>query len=105
MIEPENLTRTQFREELAERVDALRLHGVEVPLRLDQEIITLVGGRDNPFDHDLFRMAAVHLLDGLDPEMAEEDGGVEMLEERLCALPVNLGVSLRIAAERHEQPV
>ena len=105
MIEPEDLTRDSFLEALNERVDALRLANVEVPLRLDQEVQNAIGGSGKPFEHDLFRMAAVHLLDGLDPEMADEDGGVELLEERLCALPTNLSVSLRIAAERHEQHV
>jgi hypothetical protein len=105
MIEPDALTRDRFLEELRERVDALRLAGVEVPLRLDQEVMMLVGAATNPFEETLFRMAAVHLLQGIDPEMAEEDGGPELLEERLYALPANLSVSLRIAAERHEQRV
>jgi hypothetical protein len=105
MIEPEALTRDNFLEALHERIDALRLSEVEIPVRLDEKVQNAIGGSGKPFEQELFRMAAVHLLDGLDPEMASEDGGVELLEERLSALPANLGVSLRIAAERHEQHV
>lgn len=105
MIDPEGLTRNRFIEELRERVDALRLAGADVPLRFDQDVLVLVTGGENPFDQDLFRSAAAHLLVGLEPEIASEPGGVELLEERLCSLPANLGVALRVAAERHAQPV
>lgn len=105
MLAPDDLTRDRFLEELRERLDQLRSSSAGIPERLDADVIAIVGASDNPFDRDLFRVAAAHLLEGLDPEMASVDGGAEILEERLAALPANLRLSLRVAAERHEQPV
>lgn len=105
MIDPNTLTRDTFIDELLERVDALRLMQVDVPPHLDSGVQSVVSAADDPFGHDLFRIAAAHLLSGLDPELAREEGGADLLEDRLAALPVNLQLSLRVAAERHEQPV
>jgi hypothetical protein len=106
MIEPDALTRDSFFEELRERVDALRIAGVAVPMRLELDLAAVFTGcTDNPFEEPVFRMAVAHLLNGLDPEIADETGGPELLEERLHALSANLGVSLKVAAERHGQPV
>ena len=105
MIEPDALTLDRFLAELRERVDALRYSGVEVPMHVDSSVQAVLAGQPNPFELALFRQSAAHLLGGLDPEMAEHDGGPEVLTERLYALPANLRVSLRFAAERHEQHV
>lgn len=105
MIDPERLTRETFLDELRARIDALRVSRVDLPPRIDASVVSIVDGPEDPFEQDLFRAAAAHLLNGLDPEIAYEDGGVDLLEDRLAALPVNLQLSLRVAGERHEQPV
>lgn len=105
MVDPQRLTPESFLEELRERTDTLRTLGVEVPPELDSSVLDVVSSSENPFQHELFRLAAVHLLDGLDPEMADADGGADVLTERLWSLPANLNRSLRLAAERHEQHV
>jgi hypothetical protein len=105
LIDPDILTRDYFLSELRERLDALRYEQVVVPPSFDAAVLTIVGGSENPFEQDLFRLAAAHLLDGLDPDILFTEGGVELVTERLSALPANLQLSLRVAAERHEQAV
>jgi hypothetical protein len=105
MIDAETLTRDVFLDELRERLDALRLMHVEVPGRIDARVSVIVGAHNNPFDLDYFRLAAAHLLDGLDPDMAEDESSADLLVNRMCALPDNLRVALKVALERNEQPV
>jgi hypothetical protein len=104
MVDAESLTQNRFLEELRERVDALRLLNVEVPERIDAAVVDVIAS-DNPFEMENFRLAAAHLLDGIDPNMADADGAVDLLANRLYALPDNLRLAFRVAAERHEQPV
>lgn len=45
----------------------------------------------------LFRLGLEHLVNGLDPEQAQAPGGVEMLAERVAALPDNVATAWRVA--------
>lgn len=46
-----------------------------------------------------FRLSLEHLAGGLDVEMAETEGGVELLAERIAALPDNVASAWAIAGE------
>jgi hypothetical protein len=105
MIDADSLTRDVFLEELRERLDALRMMEVDVPSRVDSTIMAIIAVPEDPFALDHFRLAAAHLLDGLEPEMAKEEGAADLLVDRMCALPDNLRLALRVAMERNEQPV
>jgi len=104
-LDAESLTPDGFMEELRERFDALRWRGVEVPDEADSAVLAVVSGFENPFEEDLFRAAAAHLLDGLDPDMAVDEQAKEILGDRVWELPANLRIAMRVAAERLEQPV
>jgi hypothetical protein len=104
-LSPHALTRDSFLEELRERADTLRTLNVDVPPQIDMAVSGVIEGQDDPFQLDVFRSAAAHLLEGLDPEMARDPFGADLLTERMCALAANLRVSLRVATERREQPV
>jgi hypothetical protein len=106
MIDPESLTEEVFLETLRERVDELRMLNADVPLQLHASVAAVLERLDDPFGYPTFRLAAAHLLDGLNPEMAEDDEeGLALLSERLWALPANLRESLKLAAVRREQHV
>lgn len=103
--EPDELTRDTFLEALRERVDALRVRNVEIPLNLDSDVRGSLVGLENPFESGLFRTSVLGLLEGLDPSMVEAEGGSEVVANRLHALSANLRLAQEIAAERREQRV
>lgn len=78
-------------------VDKLRGVGVDVP---ESEFFDRLFA-DYACDSDLFRLGVAHLLVGLDPAIAEAPGGLEVLTERMCALPTNLRL-LQDIAENEE---
>jgi hypothetical protein len=97
---PDSLTRDSFLQALFEQLEQLRAAQVDVPDDLDVAVERVLESSPETFELDVFRYGAAHLLHGLDPEMAEQQGGVEMLTERAWALAANLQNCLKIASER-----
>ena len=102
-IEPDALTPDVFADELHDLIEELRERNVDVPLGLSTSIFEALSVAGNPFDERLFRYAVSHLLEGLEPELADVEGGIDLLSQRLYALPANLRTSVDLAAELHEQ--
>jgi hypothetical protein len=101
-VDPNLLTHDLFVEELRERVDILRGANLDVPDGLISSVEMLLTREHDPFRNATFRLAAAHLLNGLEPELLDGDEGALELEERLADLPANVRLSAELAAAQPE---